>query len=68
MSFLQRIRNLYFWSSISKEDIKANPGSYHIKQINKDEIKGQAYIVGTSEEEAAFRDSLNFDGRDTKLN
>jgi C4-dicarboxylate transporter len=30
--------------------------------------KESAYIIGLSEEEQAFKDSLNIDGRDTKLN
>jgi len=64
---LERVRNLWFWSGISKDDVKANPHSYHIRKANEEEIHGQAYIIGTSEEEAAFRDSLNYDGHDTKL-
>lgn len=63
----QRLKNIWFWSSISKEDVKEHPNSYSIRQINKDEIKGEAYIIGLSEEEQSFTNSLNADNQDTKL-
>lgn len=65
---IQRIRNLWFWSSISREDVKANPTSYSLRQINKEEVGHLGYIVGLTEEESAFNATLNINNRDTKLN
>lgn len=64
---LNRLKNLYFWSSISPQDVEANPHSYVVQALNKNAIKGQGYIIGLSEEEQSFKDSLNVDNRDTKL-
>ena len=67
MSLSQRLRNLWFWSGISAQDTKDNPHSFVTRAVNKNAIQAQGYIVGTNEEEAAFRDSLNYDGKDTLL-
>ena len=64
---LQRLKNLWWWSGISKEDVKEHPNSFTIHHLNKEEIKGDAYIVGLSEEESAFNATLNADNRDTIL-
>lgn len=58
MKWLQRIRNLYFWSGISPQDVKENPHSYTVQAVNKQEMKGQAYIIGMSDEEQSFKESL----------
>lgn len=67
VSLRQRIRNLWFLSSISKEEMVENPHSFIQRAINAEETKGQAYIVGLSEEEENFSNSLNADGKDTTL-
>lgn len=63
----QRFKNIWFWSGISKEDVKANPHSYHIRQVNKEEIKGKGYVAGLNEEESNFAATLNADGKDTYI-
>lgn len=63
----QRLKNLYFWSGVSAHDVAQNPHSAVFQAANRHEMGGQAYIAGFSEEEQSFADSLNKDGRDTKL-
>lgn len=65
---LQRLKNIWFWSGISREDVKEHPNSFTIHHLNKEEIKEGAYIVGLTEEESSFASTLNADNRDTKLN
>lgn len=63
----QRIKNLWFWSGISKEHTIKNPHSFVKQHIAEQEIKDGGYIIGLSEEEQSFKDTLNSDNRDTKL-
>lgn len=67
MSIITRVKNLWFLSSISKEDMIANPHSFIQRAINAQESHGVAYISGYSEEEQIFVDSLNANGEDTKV-
>jgi len=67
MNPIKRLRNLWFWSGISAQDVQDNPHSFVAQAINKQAIQGQGYIVGLNEEEQSFKDSLNQGNRDTKL-
>lgn len=61
-----RCRNLWFLSGISKEEMLANPHTFIQRAINVQE-QLQGYIIGLSDEEQSFKDSLNVDNKDTKL-
>lgn len=67
MSLLTRIKNLWFLSTISREDIRENPNSFMTRALHREEMGGMAYIAGLSDEEQSFSDTLNADGKDTTL-
>ena len=67
MNWWQRAKNLYFLSSISREDVLSNPSHYMISHANKDEMGNGAYIAGLSEEESNFAATLNADFKDTPI-
>lgn len=64
---MNRLKNIWFWSGISPQDIKDNPHSFVSRALNKIDMQGGGYIAGLSEEESTFAQSLNIDKKDTKL-
>jgi hypothetical protein len=64
---IERLKNLWFWSGVSAKDVQDNPHSFVAQALLK-QSDSKAYIVGLSEEESSFADSLNANGLDTKLN
>lgn len=66
VSLRQRIQNLWFFSSISKEEMMENPHSFIQRAINAEESP-LGYISGLSEEEQNYKDSLNIDNKDTRI-
>ena len=67
MNLTKRISNLWFWSTISPEDVKDNPHSFVAQALNKQNMQGGAYFAGLSDEEESFANSLNVNGKDTIL-
>lgn len=67
MSLWKRVVNLWFLSEISKEDIQKNPHSFALHHANKQDIKGKAYIIGLSDEEQSYAETLNANGKDTLI-
>lgn len=66
VSLIERARNIWFLSSISKEEMIENPHSFIQRAINAEESP-KGYIAGLSEEEENFNNSLNADGKDTLI-
>ena len=66
MNLTKRISNLWFWSSVSPEDVKDNPHSFVAHALSR-QSNEKAYFAGFSEEEQSFVDSLNSDHKDAKL-
>lgn len=64
-NLLQRFRNLWFLSSISKADVQANPHAF-VVGANKLDTKGMGYIAGMSDEESSFAATISTT-KDTKL-
>jgi hypothetical protein len=61
----QRIKTLWYLSGVTKEDLQENPQLFtQMVQKAKPQL---GYIVGFSEEEQNFANSLNRDNKDTKL-
>lgn len=63
----RRLKNFWFLSGLSKEDIRKNPETFMQQYVNAQEMSGKAYIIGLSEEEQSYQDSLNVDNKDTKI-
>ena len=66
MSIIKRIQNLWFLSSISKEEMIEYPHSFIQRAINAKETP-LGYIAGMSEEESNFYNSLHEDNKDKTL-
>lgn len=67
INLLQRLKNLWYWSGVSLEEFKENPQGTAVQYFNAQNMSGQAYIIGLSEEEQSYKDSLNVDNKDTIL-
>lgn len=66
VSLITRAKNIWFLSSISKEEMVQNPHSFIQRAINAEESP-KGYISGLSEEEQNYKDSLNADNKDTYI-
>lgn len=64
MNLINRVKTIWYLSGLSKEDLQENPQLF-TQFINKRDSPKMGYIIGLSEEEQSFADTLNVDNRDT---
>lgn len=66
MNLIKRFSTLWYLSGLSKEDLHENPQLF-TQFVQKRDSPSQAYIIGLSEEEENFKNSLNSDNKDTLI-